>query len=162
MKKAFFIALCLVLLPVFAQADRITLDQEETLSVPTSNRLRWIVDEIDAQRQMMKVKYCWLDSEGQSIVLSDGRTCHSWWCRDIEVPGTNAECVGEGDPYECCTGVGTGTCDDMLDTCFSDVFRFEIRQQDVGTKIGVGLRQLIWNQMKDDILTPGNDGSFEQ
>jgi len=47
------------------------------------------------------------------------------------------------------------------DTCFTDVFTFQIRAQDVGTPIGVGLRTLIWNRMKQDILTGGNDGSFD-
>ena len=47
------------------------------------------------------------------------------------------------------------------DSCFTDVFSFQIRQQDVDTSIGAGLRTLIWNQMKADVLTGGNDGTFD-
>jgi hypothetical protein len=46
-------------------------------------------------------------------------------------------------------------------TCFTETFGFAIRAQDVGSAIGVGLRNLLWNKMKADVLTGGNDGTFE-
>jgi hypothetical protein len=49
---------------------------------------------------------------------------------------------------------------EITDTDFDDVFGFIVRQQDVGTKIGVGLRALIWNKFKSEVLTAGNDGTF--
>lgn len=45
--------------------------------------------------------------------------------------------------------------------CFTDVFTFHIRSQDVGKSIGAGLRSLIWNKFKAAMLTTGNDGTFE-
>jgi len=46
------------------------------------------------------------------------------------------------------------------DECFSDVFTFQVREVDVGTSIGHGLRTLIWNKMRPDILTGANNGTF--
>lgn len=47
-------------------------------------------------------------------------------------------------------------------TCFTDVFSFQVRSQDVGTAIGAGLRQLIWNKFRADVLTGSNNGTFEE
>lgn len=44
--------------------------------------------------------------------------------------------------------------------CFDDVFSFQVRAQDVGTPIGAGLRKLLWNKFKQEII-PTNDGVFE-
>lgn len=160
MKKLLVIALMLLFIPVDLPAENVALDTEETLQVPTSQKMDWYIDHINAQNKTMIVKYRWKDATDSPINLN-GKSWQEWRCQDIEVPGTNAECLGTSDPYECCTGVGTGTCDDMLDTCFTDVFGFQIRAQDVGTGIGVGLRTLIWNQFKQDVLTSGNDGTFD-
>lgn len=46
--------------------------------------------------------------------------------------------------------------------CFTDVFSFQVRSQDVGTAIGAGLRQLIWNKFRRDVLTGSNNGTFEE
>jgi len=82
-----------------------------------------------------------------------------FWAFDEDVDDDN--CTGANEPWDCCTGSETGTCPEILDTCFTDVFSFSIRTQDVGTSIGLGLRTLIWNQMKNDILTGVNDGTFD-
>jgi hypothetical protein len=161
MKKILLAGLIVLLWAGFAWADRITLDSAETIDNPQAVALDWYVDRIDALNKTLTIKYRWIDANETPIRNRDSfQSWHTWQCRNIEVPGTNAECIAAGDPYECCTGAGTGTCDDMQDTCFSDVFGFNIRTQDVGTSIGIGLRALIWNQMKQDILTTGNDGSF--
>ena len=162
MKKIILVLFAVLLfIPVLGFADSITLTDDEVLQVPTSKHMDWYVDRIDVDRKLLRIRYRWRGDNQEIIRLQDTKSAWlAWECRNIEVPGTNAECVGVGDPYECCTGVGTGTCDDMIDTCFSDVFGFEIRTQDVGTGIGVGLRTLIWNQMKQDVLTGGNDGVF--
>ena len=155
------ILLALLLVPIYGNSDTINLDSTETLQVPTSQKISdWQIVLIDASAKVMRIKYRWRDASND-VIDFDNSGWKYWTCQDVEVPGTNAECIDTGDPYPCCTGAGTGTCDDMLDTCFTDVFSFDIRAQDVGTPIGVGLRQLIWNQMKQDILTGGNDGTFE-
>ena len=152
----------LYLYSIGAYADSVTLTTPETLATPQATKLDWYIDLIDAREKMLVVKYRWRDATGTIIKRAAlGQTWESWACRDLEVPGENVACTGAGTPTPCCTGVGTGTCDDMLDTCFTDVFGFRVRQQDVGTAIGVGLRQLIWNKFKQTILSGGNDGAFD-
>ena len=158
--KIITILIALLMCASMAVADTVTLDSTESPSSGTSDTLKWEITKINATDRILEVKYIWLDDNQNKIYLNR-QGVNTWRCRDIEVPGENSECLDVEDPYECCTGAGTGTCDDMEDTCFADVFGFLIRSQDVGTKIGVGLRTLIWNKMKADILpTPGNDGTF--
>lgn len=59
----------------------------------------------------------------------------------VDIPGTSRD-------WEC------------SGTCFDDTFGFTIRAQDVGTTLGAGLKQLLWNKMKADVLSPGNDGTL--
>jgi len=154
----FFIVI-LLLFTVSANADQITLTTGETVTPPVAVKMDWYVDQIDVASSLLVVKYRWRDSENQSI--KDFRTnslWNTWQCKNI--PDLNPDCIGPADPYECCTGFELGTCQ-TADPCFTNVFGFQIRQQDVGTGIGVGLRTLIWNEMKEDILTPGNDGTFD-
>jgi hypothetical protein len=153
MKKLFIILLTTFLLGSFVYADSITLTQEETISVPTTQKIGgWYIDYISAAEKTMTIKYFWQDTQGEAIYPKGSLN-----------PVNNVECTAAGVPDACCTGVGVGTCDDLtiMDSCFSDVFLFEIRPQDAGTTIGLGLRTLIWNEMKQDILTGGNDGSFD-
>jgi len=164
MKKIIVSILAVLFFCGIVVADDITLTSPEALTQPTASKItEWEVTKINAAQKVMKIKYRWRD--GSNVVIeglpNSGRNGWlEWTCADVEVPGTNAECTGVGDPNVCCTGAGTGTCDDMESTCFTDVFGFTIRAQDVGTGIGVGLRTLIWNAMKADILTGANDGVF--
>ena len=162
MKKIILVIALLIFLPFNVYADRIVLDNVEVLSTPNSTHLDWYVDKIDAGSKTLIVKYRWLDSNGDPIYLAGRNLWHTWSVRDTADNPTTvaAECLGVGDPWECCTGVGTGDCDETI-TDFSDIFSFQVRQVDVGTPIGAGLRTLIWNKMKSEILTPGNSGSFE-
>lgn len=93
--------------------------------------------------------------------MKNGRIVHTWTVQNIpDDPETDSSlCVDVNDPWPCCTGPGTGDCDESNPE-FSNIFLFQIRSQDVGTPIGRGLRNLIWHRMKDDVLTEGNDGSF--
>jgi hypothetical protein len=168
MKKLFIILLTTFLLGSFVYADSITLTQEETISVPTTQKIGgWYIDYISAAEKTMTIKYFWQDAQGEAIYPKGSRTIwQSWDCKDRSAdlnPVNNVQCTAAGVPDACCTGVGVGTCDDLtiMDSCFSDVFLFEIRPQDAGTTIGLGLRTLTWNEMKKDILTGGNDGSFD-
>jgi len=145
-----------------AVADVIDLNQNEVINTPQSSKMEWEITRINASKQILQIKYRWLDSNGTPIRDASGNVWKIWTCRNIadSNPVSNSECTDVNTPDECCTGAGTGNCD-VVDTCFSDVFGFNIRSQDVGTSIGVGLRTLIWNKMKDDVLSGGNDGSFE-
>ena len=159
--KRLIVVLALLAVPCWVLADTVTLDSPQVLSTPSATKMDWYISRIDAQTKTLRVTYRWRDATDGTIHLGSRTDWQTWSCRDIEVPGENADCTDALVPHDCCTGVGTGTCDDMEDECFSDVFGFIIRTQDVGTKMGVGLRTLIWNKMKADVLTGGNDGTFE-
>ena len=165
MKKLIILFLFLSLIAVNnGNTEEITLNTGEIIGAPeTGVSMDWYIDYINAENNTLKVRYQWRDTLGKTINDTSPKTgWNTWTCQDIADINTeenNIDCIGAAAPYTCCTGVGTGTCDEG-DTCFSDIFRFEIRAQDVGTKIGVGLRSLIWNQMKTDVLTGVNDGVF--
>lgn len=162
MNKTILVFLLVAFAP-FAIADRLVLNSDETIDTPTAAKMDWEIYKINAADKVLGIKYRWIDSAGNPIRNRDSnRSWHKWLCRNIADLHEEAveNCTAEGVPAECCTGDGTGTCDDS-DLCFSDVFSFDIRAQDVGTSIGVGLRTLIWNRMKGDVLSPGNSGSFE-
>ena len=160
MKKLFLILLCLCLIPFGVLfADTITLNTPETLSVPTAPTLKWKIILIDAEEKMLRIAYQWRDAFDDAVRVNNQRDAwYLWDCRTVI--RDNAQCIAEKNPWSCCTGAGTGDC--TSETCFDDVFKFQIRAQDEGTMIGVGLRTLIWNQFKQDILTPGNDGTFNE
>jgi hypothetical protein len=164
--KRFLLVLFVLFIPICLHADDIVLDSTENLAVPTATSIsEWEITKINAAKKEMIVKYRWRDGTGKLIRLNRDGWLY-WYCQDRwndTNPVNNDECTAAGVPDACCTGVGTGTCDDLVqtDSCFTDVFMYEINcPQDNGTKIGVGLRTLIWNQMKADILTGGNDGTF--
>lgn len=166
MKKLFLILLISILYSGIACGDSILLDSPEAIESPSAYKLDWEIVKIDVANKRLHVRYRWLDSNGDPIYSGRKTTHHLWSCRDewSDVnPVENEECIAAGNPDPCCTGVGEGTCDDatQTDSCFSDIFGFTIRAQDVGTSLGIGLRTLMWNEMKQDILTPGNDGTFE-
>jgi hypothetical protein len=160
MKSIASMGLALLLLgSSLAIADRINLNSPEALNQPSSQKVRWYVSLLDAHAKKMVITYQWLSEDGGAISLFGSET-QQWVCRDIVIPGTNAGCIAAGNPNACCTGLGAGTCDDD-DLCFSDIFTTLIPAGAVGTPIGSGLRTLIFNRWKSDVLSPGNDGAFE-
>jgi len=155
-----------LLIPVLAISDSITLTSPETLQVPTSQKLDWYIDRIDASAKLLRVAYRWRGSSGEVISLGTRNPWMTWDCRNRPaIPAFDVgTCLDVADPHPCCTGLGTGSgcpAGTPADTCFSDVFGFTIRTQDVGTGIGVGLRTLIWNKMRQSILTGANNGTFD-
>ena len=158
MKKVIVLVLLSLCLVSVAGADRLNLIVPETLEVPSSDKIDWRIVLIDNKQKKIVVEWQWLSDSGRPISLN-GRDTQRWECRDMTIEGTTAECTGNGTPYPCCTGVGTGTCDND-ETCFSDVFGFQIRAQDVGEPIGRGLRLLLYNQWRSRNLS-GNSGVFE-
>ncbi len=138
----------------YLQAEMVTLDQSETLSVPTAPTLKLMSMCIDGNAEKINVKYQWLDSTNKPV--STGRDVNQVWvCENSTV--ANAACVASGDPDVCCTGSGTGTCM----TCWDDVMKYTFSAPDAGKKMGQRLKQLVWSKMKGIVLkTPGNDGTF--
>ena len=149
----------IVMMAMPVMAESVVLDAPQEIASPTVSKMEWVVDDLDSEKKMIRVKYRWIQDNGLYVPIGK-KGWNYWICKNIETRGENALCVGEGDPWECCTGVGTGDCDGYDSECFSDIFGFQIREQDVGTSIGVGLRTLIWNRFKQDVL-PTNNGSFE-
>lgn len=136
------LAILLILACGTAFADTVALNAPVELSVPTATKL--VIDrvEIKNHNKELRVFFHWEAASGERIRLYDTmRSEVVWVCQDVE-----------DNPL---------TPVDETDACFSDTFGFTIRQQDVGTRIGAGLRALIWAKMKSDVLSGGNDGSFE-
>lgn len=160
-RLVFAVVVALLVLPLTVHADRVTLGTAETLAVPTSALLDWRVTLIDAKTKTLEVSYQWLDANLNPIRANTaGQTWRVWTCRD-RAPELVASCTEPGIPYACCTGPGAGTGCDPGDDCFSSIFRFKVRAQDVGTDIGIGLRTLIWNKFKAQQLSAGNTGVFD-
>jgi hypothetical protein len=160
MKRLALLVCILLAWGSLAGGQGIDLDTPETLQPLTSQRAIWRSIEIFPAQKKMIVHYAWLTVLDEVISLY-GIGDQQFVCRDIETPGTNAECLLTGNPYPCCTGLGTGNCDGLDDDCFSSIFEFPIPSGAVGQPFGRGFRLLIKNQWRDRILTPGNDGTFE-
>lgn len=142
----------------FGQAQVLKLNLSEQLAVPTATKLDFRKVTIDVTNKQLDVIYRFLDAAGRDIPNPGTVDVdRKWSCYDRD--NQNLACTGAGAPYECCTGEGTGTCS-TGSTCFTDTFLFTIRSQDVGTRIGKGLRALIWNKMKSAVLTSGNDATL--
>ena len=138
-----------------AYANTLTLDSSETVvdaPANTSSKLTW---KMTVVKGVCSVDFQWFDASNRPI----GRV-ERFECRDWKQEGgsdiSNDDCTAEGEPYGCCTALDEGVCD-----CWSDVFLFQIRSQDVGTSIGVGLRQLLFQQWKKVYLTGTNNGTFD-
>lgn len=161
----YLIAAALLLVSSFAHAQTLNLTTPRPLNQSTAPKLVW--DGFRVTRGgVLRVFYNWVDASGSPIPTYDGnrlRLNHVWDCRDIEVSSLPvSSCIAASDPEPCCTGPGNGTCDDLVDSCFTDVFRSAIQcPRDDGVIIGGGLRRLIWSKMKGDVLDAGNDGTFE-
>ena len=148
--KKFSVALFIVMFCVGSAyaGIKITLNTNEQLSVPTAVAMEWEQVNIDINRKTVTIVYHWLDA-GENVILVAGKRNpdYRWYC--IDRPEVLA------DPPIDNTVVAPAQ------TCFSDTFGFSIRAQDEGTTLGTGLRTLLWNKMKADLLTGGNDGTFE-
>lgn len=156
-------AVVIVLLWVsLAMGQDLTLSSPKNLDVPVATKLRWKEVKILPLDKKVVIKYEWLDADNTPIRQAGTfRSEQIFTCADVETPGENAECTASGDPNPCCTGVGSGTCNGMVSTCFSDTFGFTIRPQDAGQKIGSGLRTLLWNKLKSTVA-PGDTGTFTE
>lgn len=162
--KTFIIALSILafaLISVPAFADRVVLNSIEALTPATGAKMDWEITGIRPASKFLGVRYRWLDADNTPIQLAgSSSTWRTWTCVD-RAAQLAADCTGEGEPYLGCTGVGTGENLDPGETCFTGVFGFAIRSQDVGTTLGAGLKTLLWNKFRQDVLSSGNNGTFE-
>lgn len=149
MRTIYVFLIAAVLSVNLAYADRVQLDIPESLRPLSSQQLDWRITLIDIEAKKIVVKYRWLNPDGSTIAL-EGRSQETWVCRDIETPIDNTDCVGADEPNTCCTGPGEGTCDGLIDDCFSNASP-QIRS----------FQRTIFNQFRDDVLSPGNDGTLE-
>jgi hypothetical protein len=151
---AMILGFILLLIP-FVHSQTFNLDSPHTLQPSESQKIIWDEISIFPDQKKLVVKYRWVTPGGADISVF-GRAQQEWVCRDIVITGANATCVSAGVPDPCCTGLGTGTCDDD-DLCFSDIFTFPIPGGAVGQPIGT----LVKNAWRDRTLSGGNDGTFE-
>lgn len=151
MKKFALAVVFVFLLAGLSFAQTGELDPDVTLSVPVATHIQIRNIQIKPSDKVMVVNYRWLGTNGQPIQIRGYAIWDlTWTCQDI--PGFDpANCTGVGVPHECCTGVGTGSGCPVAVTDFTDIFGFVIRQQDVGTKLGKGLRDLLVNKMRQSI-----------
>lgn len=141
-------------------AQVLILNSTETLAVPTAAKLDLRNININVTNKTITVTYRFLSSGDIAIPIPGGDTFNrTWTCfdRDAELV---ANCTGVGIPYPCCTGVGTGTGCNPGSTCFTDTFSYVIKGTDNGTVLGKGLRALIWNKMRPDVLTGTNNATL--
>lgn len=137
MKKYILVIAILAFLPIHVFAEKIVLDSPEAISPPEAAWMDWFVDDLDSESRRLVVKYRWRSSDDKILYPENADNGWlTWTCQNISEGGDNDS------------------------TCFSDVFSFKIREQDTGTSIGVGLRTLIWNRFRQEIL-PTNNGTFQ-
>lgn len=151
------VVLLVTIFVIMARGQEVSLDSPLSVDTPVAAKIRWATQEpirINTDAQKLTIYYEYVDTAGTPIRDDRFKSVHMWTCSDI--PTANTGCLGVGDPHAWCTGAGTGTFDD---NCFSDVFGFAIRQQDVGKKIGYGLRRLILNKFCQDVA-PGKACDF--
>ena len=159
----YWIALAALLWSVgLAWAITITLSTSETVNVPTALKVRWLTLTVDISQKLATITYQFLDPTDTPIREADTfRATKTFRCQDIPAPyPDNNHCLGPNDPVACCTNTLTGTCNVIISSCFTDTFLYTLESGDVGKKVGVILRNKLWNQMKTTILTGGNDGTF--
>ena len=140
--KKLIVVLAVIFVPFLAMADDILLDADQALTVTTYRRITdWEITRINEDQQILIVKYRRAKADGTTVNLDGSRGAWKFWT-----------CENMADNPE--------TPEDETSTCFSDIFGFNIRAQDVGTSIGGGLKQLIRIRMLADIA-PGNTGDWD-
>ena len=143
MKKVLLIAFMFLIFGV-AQADRLTLTTPQTTAPPeaTSIEVAKYIFDIENRTNQLIVIFYYLDIDGNRIYGLNEKVEQKFRCQNM--------------------ADNPATVEDETSTCWSDIIGYSIRAQDEGVKIGIGLRTLIWNKMKNDptIVTPGNDGTF--
>lgn len=140
MKKFIILVFCIFVLYGIGFAETVTLTNPQPVDSPEASTMDWRVIRLDSDAHILVVVYRWRDINGDIIYGGDTDGWHTWRCRNVA-----------NDPE---------TPEDETDTCFNDIFTFQIRQQDVGTGIGHGLRALIWNSFRTDVLG-ANNGTFD-
>ena len=108
--------LLFVLIPVFASAQNLVTPKE--LIPSTAYSVRSDRYTANNEGKITRYYYQWRDQAGNIIRPYAGRNdgvnqmpCYDW---DRNPAVANSQCQGAGDPDPCCTGPGSGTCDDRL------------------------------------------------
>ena len=181
-KSLIFMLIALFAVPFISIADTGTLDSPLTLQPQDAVTIEWDFN-LGTFENRVTGRHRWKAADGTVIYLpeSDHRGWIQWTLRNYQrdsVPDySNGECTASGVPDACCTGEGTGTCDDLVDVQNGDCTADGLvgtqavsccTAEDVGVCrgwsdtalfscgssacdnyiIGVGLRTLIMNQWK--------------
>ena len=159
MKRWAIALLILLFSPVLCLADGVVLNSSETVvsSVNADNIVEWHISYLSQSEKKCVVRFKW--ASGSTVVSRDGEEWDTFGCKNYKKDdGTqieDSECTAAGTPYTCCTANNEGVC-----KCFSDVFAYTLQAGDAGTAIGIKQRNLLWQQAKKKLLSPGNDGTF--
>ena len=157
----------IVMMAMPVMADKLVFDTPQVVSPVNATGLDWDIVKYDKRDRHLRVLWRLVDENGIRIPISgvDSKGWLRWDCRDIRTRGENALCVGEEDPWECCTGVGTGDCDGWDNTCFASIYNFKIQEQHVGSDLGQVFLLRIWTVFKNDpkvaAILQSIDGTFE-
>lgn len=153
-----YVLMIVLLWTSVALAQGVSITSPIFIDTPVAAKIRWATREpirINTDTKTLTIYYEYLDADNGPIRNSRFQSINTWTCADV--PDANLSCTEPGTPNAWCTGAGTGTFDD---NCFSEVFGFTMRQQDVGKKIGFGFRKLIMNKFCPAVA-PNNTCAFE-
>lgn len=109
----------------------------------------------DADSKRVQLYYYWKDANGDVIRpygnARDGKQIFECTDQDSVPDVRNLDCVALDDPHDCCTGLGTGTCDDRFlnADCTADGAPF-----DCCTDLDEGTCE-CWNDIKSTLQTLG-------
>lgn len=154
------IFVCFLFATTIGYSQTIPLNSTETLAVPTATSVNIRKIEVNVNSKQIEVTYRFLDSNNNAIPMKEvAGIDRKWKCFDL--PAENvANCTGLEQPYKCCTGVGTGTDCFGGDLCWSNSYADDIKSGEVDNKIGKRFLKRIWDLLKVNILTAGNDGTL--
>lgn len=159
MKKiALLVGLMILVFSFTAMAfDQVDLTVPRDVSPSTADKIRIVEYNIRVNPNRLIVTYRWYDSGSSSYAHQN--KYQILVIRNLaDDPATDVTlCTDVGVPFGCCTGVGTGDCDEST-TDFNDIFGYTIQAGDVGTILGPRLKQAILNKMKTIM---GFEGDFE-
>lgn len=151
MKKFLFI-ICLTIVLGISQigiaADIVNVDPPKSISPSTVDRLEIIEYRIiPGNPNVLVIRYRWQDVTSGEY-SHQNRTQTFYIFNHPDNPDTDVTlCTGPGVPFDCCTGIGAGDCDEST-TDFTDIFGYTIQAGDIGKVLGPALKRAILNKLK--------------
>jgi hypothetical protein len=136
---------------VFNLTEPVTVAQPEAVAVDIRGQI------FEPRIPRIRVIYRALDVNDTPIPELDGAaTDRTFICDGAD----STQCTGVETPWTCCTGLGTGVCEDA-DMCYSDIADYVLEFAPTGWTFAYGFNIFIRNQMCEQIpLLTGKCGTF--